>query len=128
MGFGCPLSKTRNRRENSIPVPKDANSSKPAFVALSRFVVANGMEKEVRQAFHQRPHLVDDVAGFIRMEVLSPANAPAEFWLMTYWADESDFQRWHRSHAYHDSHSGIPKGLKLIPGETRISHFNHICS
>ena len=54
------------------------------FVAHSRFVVANGMEDEVRKAFRERPHLVDSVSGFIRMEVLSPADRPQEFWLMTY--------------------------------------------
>lgn len=30
------------------------------FVAVSRFVVANGMEAEVHQALRERPHRVDD--------------------------------------------------------------------
>ena len=43
---------------------------------MSRFTVANGMEDEVRQAFRDRPHLVDDAPGFVRMEVLSPVDDP----------------------------------------------------
>jgi len=35
-----------------------------------------------------------------------------------------DFTRWHHSHAYRDSHKGIPKGLKLVRGETEIRYFD----
>lgn len=90
------------------------------FVALSRFVVRNGMEDEVRTAFEERPHLVDLAPGFIRMEVLRPRERAEEFWLMTWWEDEASFDTWHKSHAYKDSHAGIPRGLKLVPGEQRI--------
>jgi heme oxygenase (mycobilin-producing) len=100
----------------------------PAFVALSRFTIANGMENEVREAFRQRPHLVDSAPGFLRMEVISPVEKPSEIWLLTYWSDEGSFREWHRSHLYHDSHKGIPKGLKLLPKETRLSYFEYVCS
>ena len=54
------------------------------FVAMSRFAVANGMAEEVRQAFRDRPHLVDGAPGFLRMEVLTPRDDPDEFWLLTW--------------------------------------------
>ncbi|HEY9422625.1 MAG TPA: antibiotic biosynthesis monooxygenase [Thermoanaerobaculia bacterium] len=98
------------------------------FVAMSRFTVANGMEAEVRQAFRDRPHLVDDVPGFVRMEVLSPVDDPREIWLLTYWSDERSFQSWHRGHLHHEAHKGIPKGLKLVPKSTVIRYFDYICS
>lgn len=44
------------------------------FVALSRFQIANDMSDEVRGAFCERPHLVDDAAGFLGMEVMSPID------------------------------------------------------
>lgn len=97
-------------------------------VVISQFVVANEMEEEVREAFRNRPHLVDDAPGFLRMEVVCPLDEPAKFWLMTYWEDVESFQSWHRSHKYQDSHMGIPKGLKLVPGQNKIFQFNHICS
>lgn len=34
-----------------------------------------------------------------------------------------DRELWHHSHLYHESHKGIPKGLKRVPGETQIRRF-----
>lgn len=100
---------------------------KPEFVAVSRFVIANGMEAEVKAAFRARPHLVDRAPGFLRLDVLSPLASPNEIWIMTYWTDAESYRAWHRSHVYHDAHKGIPKGLKLVPGEQRITEFEHVC-
>jgi heme-degrading monooxygenase HmoA len=96
------------------------------FMAMSRFTVANGMEEDVRAAFLARPHKVDAAPGFERMEVLRPLGSPEEFWLLTWWRDEAAFDAWHRSHAYQDSHSGMPKGLKLVPGSTEIRRFERV--
>lgn len=98
------------------------------FAVLSRFVISNGMAAEVKAAFRNRPHLVDNAPGYHRMEVISPVDSPDEIWLLTFWTDELSFQNWHHSHLYHDSHQGIPKGLKLKPGETKIRHFEHVSS
>jgi heme oxygenase (mycobilin-producing) len=97
------------------------------FVAMSRFAVANGMSGEVRQAFRDRPHLVDGAPGFLRMEVLTPRDDPDEFWLLTWWSDEESFQAWHRDHLQ-ESHRGIPKGLRLLPDRTRIRYFEQVAS
>jgi heme-degrading monooxygenase HmoA len=101
---------------------------RPGFVALSCFTVANGMTERVKQAFLDRPHLVDGAPGFVRMDVITPLDSPDEIWLMTFWSDEASFKVWHQSHLYHDSHAGIPKGLKLVPGRTRIRYFEHVGS
>ena len=98
------------------------------FAALSRFVVANSMAAEVKAAFRSRPHLVDGAPGFRRMEVISPVDCPEEIWLLTFWTDEASFRTWHHSHLYHEAHQGIPKGLKLVPGSTKITHFQHVSS
>lgn len=98
------------------------------FVALSQFTIANGMEAEVREAFRNRPHLVDDAPGFIRMDVISPTEHPDQIWLITFWADEASYKTWHHSHVYHDSHKGIPKGLKLIPRSAKVTLFDYIAS
>ena len=94
------------------------------FVALSRFTIRNDMAAQVRQAFSARPHRVDHAQGFIGMQVMSPIDNPSEIWLVTRWTDEQCFRSWHHSHAYHESHSGIPKGLKLVPRSTEIRYFN----
>jgi heme-degrading monooxygenase HmoA len=95
---------------------------------LSRFVVANDMASEIKQAFLQRPHLVDLAPGFVRMDVLCPEHMPNEIWLMTYWVDTASYRIWHKSHAYHESHAGIPKGLKLVSGSASVRIFDLIAS
>ena len=98
------------------------------FIALSQFTVANDMTDRVKDAFAQRPHLVEEARGFIRLEVISPLDNRDEIWLLTYWSDEGSFQEWHRGHLHKEAHKGIPRGLKLVPGKTEIRHFEHICS
>jgi heme-degrading monooxygenase HmoA len=82
------------------------------------------MVEQVRAAFRARPHLVETAEGFIGLQVMSPVDNPAEIWLVTRWSDEQCYRSWHQSHAYHDSHAGIPKGLKLVPKSTEIRLFH----
>jgi heme-degrading monooxygenase HmoA len=98
------------------------------FVVLSKFVVANDLDPEVREAFRARPHAVDGAPGFVRLDVLNPAENPKEFWLMTYWQDRASFEQWHRGHSYRQSHAGIPKGLKLVPNSATLTFFDHVAS
>lgn len=98
------------------------------FIALSQFTIANNMTEQVKDAFINRPHLVEDAQGFLRLEVMSPSDNKDEIWLLTYWRDEDSFKVWHHSHLYHDSHKGIPKGLKLVPKSARLRFFEHISS
>lgn len=111
----------------AVDPPADPAAA-PHFVALSKFVVANDKISDVKAAFRARPHLVDSAAGFVRMEVLSPFDRSDEIWLVTFWTDAASYRAWHHSHLYRDSHRGIPAGLKLVPGETKIREFEHVCS
>jgi heme oxygenase (mycobilin-producing) len=97
------------------------------ITVLSKFVVANSLADEVKQAFLQRPHVVDGYPGFVRLEVLSPLDAPNEIWLLTHWHDEKSYRAWHGSHFYRKSHAGIPKGLKLVPSATQLRFFDLVC-
>jgi len=100
----------------------------PGYVSISRFRVRNGMEGEVADAFRGRPHAVENAPGFVRMDVLSPQEDAAEFWLVTYWTDEESFKVWHRSHEFRDSHAGMPKGLRLDPSATQLRAFRYVAS
>lgn len=98
------------------------------FVAISKFTIANDMAADVKAAFRNRPHTVENAAGFVRLDVLSPEADPQEIWLITYWHDRSSFETWHHSHLYHDSHAGIPKGLKLVPKSAKLTFFEYVAS
>lgn len=97
-----------------------------AFVAMSRFAVANGMVEDVKAAFRDRPQLVEQAEGFLKLDVLSPVDAPEEIWLITYWTDRESFLAWHHGPAHKNSHRFIPKGLKLDPTRTRLAYFEHV--
>jgi diguanylate cyclase (GGDEF)-like protein len=93
---------------------------------ISRFRVSNGLEEEVRAAFLNRPRLVENAAGFRSLEVLTEAADPSVFLLLTRWADEESFRAWHRSEAHHQSHEGIPRGLRLDSSFTSLTVGNSI--
>jgi heme oxygenase (mycobilin-producing) len=124
----CPFHKALGSLRTAFMPRAGAQQTADAFVSLSKFVVANAKIAEVKEAFRNRPHLVDKQPGFVRMEVLSPLDRLDEIWLVTYWIDAESFKLWHHSHLYQQSHKGIPKGLKLVPYETEIRHFEHVCS
>jgi heme oxygenase (mycobilin-producing) len=97
------------------------------FVAVSIFEVANDMAVEVKKAFIERPHLVDKAAGFLEMKVLSPKENHNEIWVTTFWEAESQYLDWYKHHMK-ESHLGIPKGLKLVPGSTKVRYFEQVTS
>mgnify|MGYP006286302545 FL=1 len=89
------------------------------FTAISKF--------EVREAFGNRPELVEDADGFAGLNAISPKDNPAEFWLITHWEKEESFQDWHDTHCS-ESHQNIPKRLKLVKRSFSLNYFDHINS
>ena len=97
------------------------------IAAISKFEIQNGLEEEVKNAFKNRPGLVEKAKGFLKMDVLSPLNKPAEIHLITYWKSEEDFEYWHLHHLK-ESHNNIPKGLKLVPKSWELTKYEYISS
>ena len=96
------------------------------FVAMSKFEVLNGMEAEVYEAFCNRPHLVDDAEGFVKMEVMNPEKKSEKFVLVTYWEDKESWKDWYKGHQFKESHEAMPSGLKLVPKSTKLTFYNTI--
>jgi heme-degrading monooxygenase HmoA len=93
-------------------------------LVTSTFKVANGMEAAVRQAFLDRPGLVEDAPGFLGMDVVVDNQDGCIFQLLTRWTSQEFFQSWHSSAAHKLSHRWIPKGLKLDASHTSIRTFD----
>src|SRR5690349_5154716 len=93
------------------------------LVVVSRFKIASDRSAALRDAFRNRPHLVDRAPGFLGMEFMSPTDARDEIWLVTRWQDERSYADWYRGHDYHKSHAAIAEGLKLVPGSVTIRRF-----
>jgi signal transduction histidine kinase/heme-degrading monooxygenase HmoA len=95
-------------------------------IVISRFRVANEMEAAVERAFRERPRTVEQVPGFLWMEVCVDTAEPALFHLVTRWTDLEAFERWHGSPAHRESHDFIPDGLKLDATWTRLDRLVRI--
>jgi heme-degrading monooxygenase HmoA len=93
------------------------------FAVISKFTIDNkdNMTASVRNAYRERPHLVENAAGFVLQN-------PDEIWLITYWTDQTSFQEWYRTHLYKEAHANVPAGLKLISDRTEMLFFEHISS
>ena len=94
--------------------------------AVSRFRVRNALEAEVRNAFLDRPHLVDQMPGYLGMEVFTDADDPAIFYLFTRWSDVDSFRHWHASDANRLSGRAIPRMIKLDPSFTQVLILNRL--
>jgi heme-degrading monooxygenase HmoA len=84
------------------------------------------MEAAVRQAFLDRPRLVDGAPGFLGMEVFLDHQDGSVFHVLTRWIDEASFQSWHSGPLHNASHRGIPKGLKLDASHTMVRMFDRL--
>lgn len=80
----------------------------------------------MRSAFLNRLRLVESVAGFCGLQVLTDAADPSVFRLLTRWTDEASFRTWYSSDAHHHSHELMPKGLKLDSSFTSLTVGNSI--
>lgn len=67
------------------------------ILALSRFRVLHGREAAVREAFADRPRLVDGERGFLGMETFTNSADPATFYLVTRWTDSVSFRESRRT-------------------------------
>ena len=95
-------------------------------IVISRFRVANGMEAAVERAFRERPRAVEQIPGFLWLEVCVDAADPTLFHLVTRWTDLEAFECWHGSPAHRESHDLIPDGLKLDATWTRLDRLVRI--
>jgi len=98
------------------------------FIAISQIHHRQRQDRRGKRSVQESSAPGRRRARIIRMEVISPRELPAEIWLLTYWETEEAFSKWHHSHLYHESHKGIPKGLKLLPKSARLRFFESICS
>ena len=80
----------------------------------------------MRGAFLNRPRLVENLAGFCGLQVLTDAADLSVFRLLTRWRDEASFRAWHSSDAHRHSFELMPQGLKLDSSFTSLTVGNSI--
>jgi heme-degrading monooxygenase HmoA len=96
------------------------------MLAISRFRVRHGLDQAVREAFENRPHLVEQAPGFQGMSVHTDLDDPSTFLLITRWSDAQSFRAWYASDAHARAHLGLPHGTRLDAHQAEMTCWDEI--
>src|ERR1043165_9033448 len=78
------------------------------IVVSNRLQVAKGREKEFEERFQGRARLVENMPGFVRLEILRPIKGDY-YIVLTHWRDEASFQAWTESAEFKEAHRNRPR-------------------
>jgi heme-degrading monooxygenase HmoA len=79
------------------------------MIAVSnRIQVAKGHEEEFEKRFEGRARLVENMAGFVRLEILRPLKSDY-YVVLTHWQDEASFHAWTESAEFKEAHRNRPR-------------------
>jgi heme-degrading monooxygenase HmoA len=87
------------------------------IVVMNRITVAEGREEEFEQTFLTRDRAVDQMTGFIDLQVLCPSEGRT-YIVMTRWNSREAFDTWTSSEAFLSAHrkpsSGLAEGRPVL--------------
>ncbi len=73
------------------------------IVVMNRIVVAEGREKDFEKTFAERDRVVDQMPGFIDLQVLRPTEGRT-YVVLTRWKSHEAFKQWTESEAFINAH------------------------
>ena len=79
-------------------------------VVMNRIPVAEGRESEFEQTFAARDRAVDQMPGFVDLQVLRPSEGRT-YVVMTRWRSREAFEAWTKSEAFINAHRKQSPGL-----------------
>ena len=97
------------------------------FVVMNRIPVNAEFTEQFEARFRNRAREVDRMKGFIRNQVLRPANPDDPYVVMTFWENRADFEAWVNSEAFQKGHakSGtLPQ--EAFRGRSKLESFDVI--
>ena len=99
-----------------------------SFIAMNRFKIVIGREKDFEEIWRTRETHLDDVEGFKKFNLLKgPTNE--EYALYTShstWASRADFENWTKSEAFRKAHSGGVQHKDIYLGHPNFEGFEVI--
>jgi heme-degrading monooxygenase HmoA len=75
------------------------------YVVANRVPVAAGWEQAFEERFRHRAGRIEQNPGFIRMEVLRPADEESPWIVLTHWESEDAFRQWLSSDDFKEAHN-----------------------
>lgn len=97
------------------------------FVVMNRIPVNPEYAAQFEDRFTHRAGEVDKMKGFVRNQVLRPANSEDPYIVLTVWESREDFENWVNSEAFQKGHarSGtLPK--EAFRGPSKLETFEII--
>jgi heme-degrading monooxygenase HmoA len=80
------------------------------IVVMNRITVAEGREADFEKTFMERDRAVDQMAGFVDLQVLRPSEGRT-YVVLTRWKSREDFDKWTQSEAFISAHRKQSPGL-----------------
>jgi heme-degrading monooxygenase HmoA len=97
------------------------------FVVMNRIPVNPEYQDQFEERFTNRAREVDKMPGFVRNQVLRPANPADPYIVLTVWHSQADFEAWVNSEAFQRGHakSGtLPR--EAFSGHSKLESFEVI--
>ncbi len=94
------------------------------YVSLSRLRINERGAPGLIAAFRARAHLVDDVDGFIDLQVWQSDRDAGELVMVSRWRDRASFTAYMRSEAHATSHDRIDPSLQELIKLERLEHLH----
>ncbi len=97
------------------------------FIVMNRIPVNPEYKEQFEERFTNRVREVDKMPGFVRNQVLRPANAEDPYIVLTVWQSQADFEAWVNSEAFQKGHArsgSLPREAFL--GQSKLESFEVI--
>ena len=97
------------------------------YVVANRVRVAPGWGEQFEERFRQRAGQVDRQPGFVRMQILRPADEKSPYVVLTTWESEAAFNNWVGSEDFKMAHRNpLPK--EAFAGEGALERHEVVIS
>jgi len=91
------------------------------YIVTNRVPVASPWREQFEERFRTRAGQIDQQPGFVRLQVLRPADAESPYVVLTMWRDKAAFEAWVGSEDFRLAHQHpLPK--EAYTGEGRLEH------
>jgi heme-degrading monooxygenase HmoA len=95
------------------------------FIAMNRFKVNKGSERDFEQVWLNRDTHLEDVPGFIEFHLLKGPERDDHVLYASHslWRSQGDFEAWTRSDAFRKAHAGAGGNKPLYRGHPEFEGF-----
>jgi heme-degrading monooxygenase HmoA len=98
------------------------------FIAMNRFKVLKGAERDFEQVWLSRESHLDEMEGFVAFHLLrGPVREDHQLYSShTIWRSHADFEAWTRSEQFRKVHAGAGGSKPLYQGHPEFEGFEVI--